>query len=134
MSRPPLTQALTAVMSCRGVMVKVCPKEAAASWDRFFFEQKVFLLHQMLPLSPVRSIPVRAVRLASGEGEVGKRDEFRLWPEDELVEGVAIDGRGAGQSSLSLLFAVGCCIARFECGFPRFDGARHAYGPTAFEL
>ena len=27
-------QALTAQISCRGVMVKVWPKEAAASWDR----------------------------------------------------------------------------------------------------
>ena len=69
MSRPPLTQALTAVISCSGVMVKVWPKEAAASWERLRGEQKVFRLHQMLPLSPARSMPVRAVRLASGSSE-----------------------------------------------------------------
>ena len=73
MSLPPFTQALTAVMSCSGVMVKVWPKDAAASCDRFFFEQKVFLLHQMLPLSPARSMPVRAVRLASGSSESFKK-------------------------------------------------------------
>ena len=68
-----MTQALTAVMSCRGVMVKVWPKEAAASCDRFFSEQKVFWLHQMLPLSPARSMPVVAVRFSSGSPVMFKK-------------------------------------------------------------
>ena len=53
-------------MSWSGVIVKVCPNDAAASCDKFFGEQKVFWLHQILPLSPARSMPVFAVRFASG--------------------------------------------------------------------
>ena len=60
-----MTQALTAVMSCSGVIVNVWPKEAAASWERFSGSQNVFWLHQMLPLSPDISMPVLAVRLLS---------------------------------------------------------------------
>ena len=58
---PPLTQAETAVMSWMGVMLKVCPKEAAASCERFSGLQNTSSLHQMLPLSPPRSMPVLAV-------------------------------------------------------------------------
>ena len=56
-----MTQALTAVISCKGVMVNVCPKDAAASCERFFSLQKVSRLHHMLPLSPPMSMPVFAV-------------------------------------------------------------------------
>ena len=58
---PPFTQADTAVMSCMGVILKVCPKDAAASCERFSGLQNTSSLHQMLPLSPPRSMPVRAV-------------------------------------------------------------------------
>ena len=59
-----MTQALTAVMSCSGVMLKVCPKLAAASWLRFSGLQNTSSLHQMLPLSPPRSMPVVPVSCA----------------------------------------------------------------------
>ena len=51
-------------MSCSGVMLKVWPKLAAASWLRFSALQNTSSLHQMLPLSPPRSMPVRPVSWA----------------------------------------------------------------------
>ena len=41
-----------AVMSWMGVMLKVCPKEAEASWEWFRGFSKTERDHQMLPDSP----------------------------------------------------------------------------------
>ena len=71
-----MQQALTAVIICSGVMLKVCPKEAAASWERFSGLQKTFLLHQMLPLSPGRVMPVFPVSEAAGSWDALKKPKF----------------------------------------------------------